>query len=273
MTMDHEPPVTEEELHAHVDGELPAERRAAVERWLAAHADDAARVASWRAQADAIRARYGALATEPVPARFDLAKLARSGRRWPRIAAAATLVAFLAGAAGGWLGRGAFEGAGPTRSVIVEALDAHRLYIAEVRHPIEVKAGESHLNPWLSRRVGYSLAAPNLEPFELKLLGGRLLPGQAGRPAALYMYESASGERFTFYCRKAQAPQTSLRYRASGVVGSYTWVEDDVAFVVSGPADQARLKKVAESVYEQVEQRPQTGALRRMLSDARGGRD
>src|SRR5262245_15733315 len=108
--MDHESPVTEEELHAYVDGELPAERRAAVERWLAGHGDDAARVASWRAQADAIRARYGAVAAEPVPPRFDLAKLARSTRRWPRIAAAAALVAFVAGAASGWFGRGAFEG-------------------------------------------------------------------------------------------------------------------------------------------------------------------
>jgi anti-sigma factor RsiW len=272
MTMDHEPPVTEEELHAYVDGELAADRRAAVERWLATHGDDAARVATWRAQADAIRARYGAAAGEPVPSRFDLAVLARSGRRWPRIAAAAVLVALATGAAGGWYGRGAWEGTGPTRSVIVEATDAHRLYIGEVRHPIEVKAGESHLNPWLSRRVGYTLVAPNLEPFELKLLGGRLLPGQAGRPAALYMYESASGERFTFYCRKAQAPHSALQYRASGVVGSYTWVEGDIAFVVSGPADQARLKKVAEAVYEQVETRQQTGALPRVMSDAHGGR-
>jgi anti-sigma factor RsiW len=272
MTMDHEPPVTEAELHAYVDGELAADRCAAVERWLATHGDDAARVATWRAQADAIRARYGAAAGEPVPSRFDLARLARSSRRWPRIAAAAALAALLAGAAGGWYGRGAWEGAGPTRSVIVEATDAHRLYIAEVRHPIEVKAGESHLNPWLSRRVGYALAAPNLEPFELKLLGGRLLPGQSGRPAALYMYESTSGERYTFYCRTAQAPHSALRYRASGVVGSYTWVEDGVAFVVSGPADQARLKKVAEAVYEQVETRQQTGALPRVVSDARGGR-
>ncbi|HKS63850.1 MAG TPA: anti-sigma factor, partial [Xanthobacteraceae bacterium] len=57
--IDREPPVTEEELHAYVDGELAADRRAAVERWLASHAEDAARVAAWRAQADAIRARYG----------------------------------------------------------------------------------------------------------------------------------------------------------------------------------------------------------------------
>ena len=38
------------------------------------------------------------------------------------------------------------------------------------------------------------------------------------------------------------------------------------------PADRARLQKVAEAVYEQIETRQQTGALLRMLSDARGGR-
>ena len=51
---------------------LPPTARAAVEQWLDAHAEDAARVAAWRAQADAIRARYGAIASEPVPPRFDL---------------------------------------------------------------------------------------------------------------------------------------------------------------------------------------------------------
>jgi hypothetical protein len=39
-------------------------------------------------------------------------------------------------------------------------------------------------------------------------------------------------------------------------------VNDDVAFVVSGPADRARLQKVAESVYDQLENQPQqTGAM------------
>ena len=54
--------VTEDELHAYVDGELPAERRGIVEARLAAHPDDAARVAAWRSQAELIRARYGAVA-------------------------------------------------------------------------------------------------------------------------------------------------------------------------------------------------------------------
>ena len=39
-------PVTEDELHAFVDNELPAERRGDVEAWLAAHPEEAARVQS-----------------------------------------------------------------------------------------------------------------------------------------------------------------------------------------------------------------------------------
>jgi anti-sigma factor RsiW len=268
--VEREPSVGEEELHAYVDGQIAGGERAVVEKWLESHPEDAARVAAWRAQADAIRARYGAVAGETVPRRFDLATLARANRRWPRLAAAAVLLAFLVGGGTGWFGRGAWEGAGPARIVTIEAFEAHRLYIAEVRHPIEVKAGESHLNRWLSRRVGYEMPTPNLDAFGLKLLGGRLLPGNAGRPAALYMYEGPTGERFTIYSRRDQAPQTALRYRAAGPVGSVFWVEDEAAFVVSGPADRARLQKVAEAVYEQVETRQQTSSMLRMLSDARG---
>ena len=35
-------PVTEDELHAYVDNELPAERRGDVEAWLLTHPDEAA---------------------------------------------------------------------------------------------------------------------------------------------------------------------------------------------------------------------------------------
>ena len=57
---DHHTPVTQDELHAYIDGELPADRRDAVEAWLATHPEDAALVAAWRAQSDvAINAQYG----------------------------------------------------------------------------------------------------------------------------------------------------------------------------------------------------------------------
>jgi anti-sigma factor RsiW len=268
--MDREPPVTEEELHAFVDGELPVERHAAVEQWLALHTDDAARVAAWRAQGEAIRARYGAVADEPVPARFDLDRLARSRPAWVPLAAAAIILAFLVGGGAGWFSRGIVDGAGPVRSVTAEAVDAHNLYVVEVRHPVEVPGSDpAHLGQWLSRRVGYPLRAPDLGASGLKLLGGRLLPSSSGPAAAFFMYEGTTGERFTVYCRRAKAPESALRYRAAGPLGSFFWVEDDVAFVVSGSADRGRLQQIAEAVHAQIEDhQPQPGTL----SDARGGR-
>ena len=50
-------PVTEDELHAYVDNELPAERRGDVEQWLATHPDDSERVRSWRTMAETLQDR------------------------------------------------------------------------------------------------------------------------------------------------------------------------------------------------------------------------
>ena len=46
--IDRNSPVTEDELHAYVDGELPPDRMDAVAAWLADHPEQAALVASWR---------------------------------------------------------------------------------------------------------------------------------------------------------------------------------------------------------------------------------
>src|SRR5271169_3289255 len=99
--IDRDSPVTEEELHTLVDGELPADRQEAVAAWLASHPDDAALIAGWRKQADSIRARYGAVADEPVPERLKLDQVMRkdrsNGRSWAAMAAAVAVVAFVAG--------------------------------------------------------------------------------------------------------------------------------------------------------------------------------
>lgn len=249
-------PVTEDELHAYVDGELPADRRDSVEAWLGSHPEDTAQVAACRAQADAIRARYGGIVNEPVPAALKLDRLARSGRRASiGMAAAVAAVAFLLGGIAGWAAR-ELTAAVPARpdAFTADALTAHRLYIAEVRHPIEVKAEEKHLVPWLSRRVGTTLRAPDLGSFGLKLLGGRLLPGPSG-PAALFMYEGANGERFTLYSSAQRQPQMAFRYTVLDKFAAIHWVESEIGFVMSGPADRERLGKIAQSAYEQLEVR------------------
>jgi anti-sigma factor RsiW len=258
--IDRDSPVTEEELHAFVDGELPADRQEAVTDWLATQADAAVQVGAWRAQADAIRARYGAVVNEPVPARLKLEQVMRSeragGRHLAAMATAAALIAFVFGGAIGWFAHGA-SAAAPTGfdTFTAEALDAYKLYVVEVRHPVEVPGNErTHMTQWLSKRLGAELRVPDLQSIGLKLVGGRLLPGPTGA-AAFYMYEGQSGERFTIYVAKAAAaaPQTALRYRSEQQRAAFYWVDGQVAYVVSGPADRERLETITKTVYEQVD--------------------
>ena len=267
--IDRNTPVTEDELHVYVDGELPADRREAVESWLSHHPDDAGRVAAWRAQAEAIRARYGAVVNEPVPDRLTLKRIMRTRRSWGTVAAAAAVLAFVVGGVAGWMARGA-SAAAPSAAELftTDAIEAHKLYISEVRHPIEVKAEEDHLLPWLSRRVGTTLRAPDLGAFDLKLLGGRLLPAPGG-PAALFMYEGANGERFTIYCSRLNSARTAFRYDANDSFGAVHWIEGNYGWVISGPKDKDRLKAVAIAAYDQLEKRipsPSQGAASQLIS-------
>src|SRR5438105_14783926 len=121
-------PVTEDELHAYVDNELPAERRGDVEAWLAAHPDDAERVRSWRALAEMLHARYDAVANEPVPKRLELERLERQRRKWIYGAIAAALVALVAGGAAGWGAAGVAASPSTFPGLPLRALAAPRLY-------------------------------------------------------------------------------------------------------------------------------------------------
>src|SRR6059058_4682139 len=128
-------PVTEDELHAYIDNELPAERRGDVEAWLATHSEDAARVQSWRTMAEALHARYDSVIDEAVPKRLDIERLVRQPRKWIYGAIAATLAAFIIGGSAGWLARGVAAGPSAFQNLTVHAIEAHRLYVVEVRHP------------------------------------------------------------------------------------------------------------------------------------------
>src|SRR5258707_3711198 len=245
--------VTEDELHAYVDNELPAERRGDVEAWPTALPDDAERVGSGGTMAEALHARYDAVADEPVPKRLEIERLVRQPRRWIYGAIAATLVAFIAGGGVGWLARGAAASQSAFQNLTLDALDAHRLYVVEVRHPVEVPGSErDHLQQWLTKRCGWDVRAPQLDATGLKLVGGRLMPAPTG-PASFLMYESASGERFTLSTSRAAAEATQMRYSRQDNDGALFWAERGVAYVVSGGSDRERLTQVARLVYDQTE--------------------
>ena len=245
--------VTEDELHAYVDNELPAERRGDVEAWLAGHPEDAGRVQSWRAMAEALHARYDSVADEAVPKRLEIERLVRQPRKWIYGAVAAALVGFIAGGGVGWIAHGVAASPSAFHNFTLDALEAHRLYVVEVRHPVEVPGSERvHLQQWLTKRCGWDVQAPELGATGLKLVGGRLLPGPAG-PASFLMYESASGERFTVYTARMAGEATQMRYATQENDGALFWAERGVGYVVSGGSDRERLTQIARLVYDQTE--------------------
>lgn len=258
-------PITDNDLLAYVDHRLDAPRRAEVEAWLAAHPERAAEVQHWVQQNEAIAALFGGPA-EPVPARLDPRRLAaRRAERfaaWPRYAAAAVVVLAL-GAGIGWAGRDWLQPPETAaETLIASAVGAHRLYVLENRHAVEVGAGEQqHLFTWLSNRIERQIATPDLVAEGFELVGGRLLPGSyedadAG-PAAQLMYQNASAQRVTVYITAADPSLgKAYQFESRDAVEAFYWSDDRITCTVVGDLPEEEMKAVARKVYQQLTIRP-----------------
>ena len=257
--------VTEDDLHAWADGRLGPERRAEVEAWLAGQSEARAKADGWRAQNDALRSLARDALDEPVPRRLlDAINTRRDGwRRMGMAAAVAGLAAGLVMGLAGWFGHGWYASSGgavgqsaAAKRFARDAMVAHAVYSPEVRHPVEVAAAEQqHLVQWLSKRLGAPLKAPVLSAQGFELVGGRLLPGEAGARAQ-FMYQNAAGERVTVYvCASARgmaSQPTAFRFEQNGPVSAFYWVDRDFNYALSGEMTRARLMQLSDQVYRQL---------------------
>lgn len=248
-------PPSEADLHGYLDNALSPERRAEVEAWLAAHPDDAARIADWREINAGLKGMYGAVADEPVPARLRALAVGPERSRLGGLAFAASIVLALAiGLAGGWALRGG--SLLPVTSAVAglphNAAVAYTVYAPEARHPVEVGAEEeAHLCQWLTRKLGTDVKAPKLDALGFKLVGGRLLPSDHG-PAALLMYEDESKRRITLYMVRGatQPAATEFRFVEENGVNVFSWFEGNAGFALAGKLTREELLRVAKATYD-----------------------
>ncbi|WP_230532716.1 anti-sigma factor family protein [Microvirga roseola] len=263
--MTGERPIGEDDLQAFIDGRLALGRLEKVKAYLVGNPEAAARAQREIEQREALRARLAFKAQEPIPARLRIANLTATHRRrqFLRPAMVAASLAWLAlgiavGAVGGaWWADGSGVPSAQVASVAGDAIAAHRIYVGEKLHPVEVAADqEAHLVQWLSRRVGKPLAAPDLTARGYRLMGGRLLPAGA-EPAALFMYEDASGSRLTLYARTGgREDETSFRFETQDGVSAFSWIDNGLSYVVTARTDRDRLLPVAETIYRQFDNQP-----------------
>lgn len=251
-------PIDDKTLSAWLDGELPEPDRARVDAWLREQPDAAARVRLWAADAEALRARLGPVADEPVPDALQRAVWRRGGqhrlRGWALAASAAGLL-LLGGVLGAVLTwrsqQGAMLAAGTAAGWVERAAYAHSVYVPEPRHAVEVKAQEEHLSRWLTARIKLPVKLFDLHDQGFELVGGRLLPDGPGKSAQL-MYQDNQGVRVTVYLRKPEdGTEAAFRYERQGELGLFYWVESGLGYALVGALPKDRLLALAESIYRQ----------------------
>ena len=254
-------PISTDELHAYVDGQLDADRRQEIERYLGSQPELAHRVSAYRAQRDALRTAFAPSAATPIPPELNLDRLLEARLQqpprwsWWRIAAAIVLCLGLGGASGWYLG----ASPAPTRiqqavSLLQqEAMTSHAVYATDRRHPIEVAATEKdHLSQWLSNRLHRSVVPPDLSALGYRLLGGRLLATEHGGAAALFVYDDADGNRLTVLLRP-MAPQLRATRSdiAQGSLNGCTWIASGMGYAVVAAASDQALDRIANDINRQ----------------------
>jgi anti-sigma factor RsiW len=254
-------PIGEDDLHGYVDGQVSAERRSAIEAYLASHPAAEAEIAADIEIMSLLRARLAAKGEEAIPQRLRVANILAARRQRMRsrlVAVAAAIGWFALGVGGGWWGNAAVRAHFRTEAAIPvstsqEAMSAYRTFVVEKLHPVEVRADqEAHLVQWLSRRLGHPLSAPDLSAEGYELMGGRLLPAGTD-PAAMFMYSDKAGSRLTLYARP-DGPNggTGFQFSRQDGVSAFAWVDHDLSYVVTAATDKPHLLEIAQSVFHQL---------------------
>ena len=262
------PPISETDLHAYVDAQLPESRWAEVVEHLAAHPEEAERVQAYRSQKNALRALFDPLLDEALPA--TLRQLAEAPpaavdpkkgpilARWSLQRIAAGIVIAMLGGVAGWLGHGQYQAVDRLVQFTPlprQAAVAHVVYSPDVKRPVEVTADqEDQLVKWLSKRLGTPVRPPQLGALGYELIGGRLLPGNSG-PVAQFMYQDASGQRLTLYVTTENVTNrdTGFRFAREGQVNVFYWIDGKFGYALSASIDKGELARVATAVYDQLE--------------------
>ncbi len=259
--------MTEDDLHAYVDKQLSAEKIEAVEALMQQDPEVAQQIQDWQAQNKALSQLYNEKNFSQTPERLNINRLGRSAdsisdikhpkkqlrQKFYSMAASLLLITF-----GGLVGWFANNDSQPqtvnTTSFVNSAISAYQVYSVEILHPVEVGADkQKHLLSWLSKRIDYPLNIPNLKDYGYKLLGGRLLAMREGNPAAQLMFENKEGKRVTLLVSKnSKYLDQSFYLKNKQNINTFYWMDNHVAYSVTGKINSQSLRKLSKSVYQQL---------------------
>jgi anti-sigma factor RsiW len=251
-------PITEDDLHAYVDGVLEPERQVEVVAYLEGHPDVAKRIAGFADQRELLRRALAPIADEPLPPQLNLSRIIedRQRRRLPFGWAVAAMLMLSIGGLGGWAMRGAVQAAPVGLAALAqEAAYSYQVYAPDRVRPVEMRATDSaQLVQWVSNRLHQPVKLPDLTTSGYRLMGGRLIATSHG-PAAMFMYDDDRGERLVVLTRPMTTDQSApMAPHSLDNVAGFAWADGGMGYSLMGQAAAESLKPIANEVRRQARQ-------------------
>jgi anti-sigma factor RsiW len=240
--------ISDEELHAFIDGELDQRRHAQVAECAARDADLSARVAAFRRDKALLVRAYDHIPDRPLPQAWldaiEQGAKPRRARLSPRAwaAIAATLVAILSGTI-------AFRYVTSTRSddIVSEALAA-RDERTTPRNQEPAGPGLSVHDRELSAALGMHLKAPDLARMGYHLAKLAFYDNVPGGHAVELDYRGSHDRRFTLYLRHSSSEPRFDQYEDNHL-RICIWQDDVLGTVMAGSMSAAEMQRLASLAY------------------------
>ena len=168
------------------------------------------------------------------------------------LAAAAAIGGLLLGGRPGYLEHSPMgsNGANTVSHVLNEVVEYQAVYAYETEHLVEVPASRAaELESWLSARVKFAFAAPDLRAHDLEFRGGRLLAVDS-QPVAELVYTGRDGAvvAVCIALTGADVSSTQLQQHDDDDLTSFGKGVGRHVFVVVGPSSNGSLRAIAESM-------------------------
>jgi anti-sigma factor RsiW len=259
--------ITEDQLHAYVDGALDDTGRKAVERYLQQNPAAAEQVRAWQAINVGLQKLGNSLSNRPTRAldwkrgadELSVRRTSRATVRWVRIVAVAASIAV--GVLGGWFGHEWAEYNEPkvaaeVPAFVQQATVAYELFASPAQgRPVELGAEQRDLlQRWLSGKAGLNVAmqVPKLDGLGWNLIGGRMLSDTRG-PAALYVYENAQKNRMSLYV--VALPEDVKKggtWTRSNAVEICDWGKGRLHMALAGQIERDEMKRLLGPINQQI---------------------
>jgi anti-sigma factor RsiW len=232
--------ISDEDLHAYIDGALDEDRALAVRNALAGNAVLAERAALFLADKAMLKAVYAPLAERPLPPEWIALARRRPQVRWRLAGAIAAAVLIMAGGSLVWRHYSPLNNG----DVVEAALDARDGTRAPERHIALGDIVQAHrYDATLRQTVASNVHIPDLSRMGYRLSGLRLYGS-----AAELLYQGPQGRLFTLYIRRSDGSARFDQF-GHGSLRVCVWQDDQISTVMVGDISVAVMQRLAILTY------------------------